>query len=90
MEHSQRNLDSIQTLILDMFRFSKDETFNLQPCHLNRLVPSAAETIRPQADPRQVKLTLELNEKLESISMDPHKRKAGETFTAWMPIDTSG
>ncbi|MHC5083361.1 MAG: ATP-binding protein [Planctomycetota bacterium] len=67
----KRNLDKIQKLVLDMLKFSKDETPNLQPCQFNRLVETVVETLRTQADERQVCVTVQIDEHLELVPMDP-------------------
>lgn len=71
----KENLDRMQKVVLDTLKFSKDEALSLHPCDFNRLVQSVVETIRPQADLRQVKLSLQLDENLESIPMDPDKMR---------------
>jgi signal transduction histidine kinase len=43
----------------------------MQSCHFNRLVESVVEILRPQADQRQVALTLQVDEDLEQVSLDP-------------------
>ncbi len=65
------NLGRLEKLTLDMLKFSKDETPNLKPCDLNRLVESVVKTIRPQADQQQVSIITEVDENLEQVSMDP-------------------
>lgn len=69
----KENLDRIQKLAMDMLKFSKDEDLNLQPCHFNRLVKSVVETVRPQAARRQVEITVQVDETLETVLMDSDK-----------------
>lgn len=69
----RQNLDRIQKLSLDMLKFSKDETLNLKPCHFNRLVESVAQTLRPQANQRQINILVQVDEHLERVSMDPEQ-----------------
>ncbi len=71
----KENLDRMQKLVLDTLKLGKDQPLRLQPCPLNRLIQSAAKTVRSQADLRQVTLSLELNEDLESILADPDKMR---------------
>ncbi|RKY03767.1 MAG: peptide-binding protein, partial [Planctomycetota bacterium] len=49
----RQNLGRIEKLVLDMLKFSRDETPNLKPCDFNRLVESVVEMLRPQADQRK-------------------------------------
>ena len=69
----RQNLSRIEKLSLDMLKFSKDEALNLQPCHFNRLVESVVETIRPQADQRQVGIIVQIDKQLKPVPMDPEK-----------------
>ena len=64
------NLGRIEKLSLDMLTFSKDQALNIQPCDFNRLVESVVQTVRPQADHRQVSILTEPAEQLPLISMD--------------------
>ncbi|MCD6175420.1 MAG: GHKL domain-containing protein [Planctomycetes bacterium] len=66
----RQNLDRIEKLSLDTLKFSKDETPNLKPCHFNRLVESVAEILQPQADQRQIKILVQVDENIELVSMD--------------------
>jgi signal transduction histidine kinase len=66
-----RNLDRVQKLVLDMLKFSKDETPRRQPCHINRLVESVVEMLRPQADPRNIGIIVQCDEHLDQIPVDP-------------------
>jgi len=68
-----RNLDRIQKLVLDMLKFSKDETLNIQPCHFNRLVESVVEAVRPQANHREVGIITQIDEDLDMVPVDPEK-----------------
>ena len=67
----KRNLDKIQKTVLDMLKFSREMTPKLQPCQFNRLIESVVEILRPQADQRQVHLTLQVDEYLGQVSVDP-------------------
>jgi two-component system NtrC family sensor kinase len=71
----KQNLDRIQKLSLDMLKFSKDEALNLKPCQFNRLVESVVQTVRPQADQRQVSIIVRTDEQLEPLPMDPEKMR---------------
>ena len=64
------NLGRIEKLSLDMLKFSKDETPNLKPCDFNHLVESVADMLRPQADERQIKILVQVDENIELVSMD--------------------
>mgnify|MGYP000722411920 CR=1 FL=1 len=68
-----RNLDRVQKLVLDMLKFSKDENPNRQPCHLNRLVESLVEMLRPQADQRDIGIIVQCDEHLDLVSVDPEQ-----------------
>lgn len=67
----KRNLEKIQKVVLDMLKFSREMTPQMQPCQFNRLMESVVEILRPQADQRQVSLTLQVDEGLEQVSVDP-------------------
>lgn len=67
----KRNLDKIQKLVLDMLKFSKEEPPRRQPCQFNRLVETVVQTLRPQADQRQVGITIQADEHLDLVSIDP-------------------
>jgi signal transduction histidine kinase len=70
----KQNLDRVQKLVLDMLKFSKDEALNLKPCHFNHLVESVVETLRPQADQRQVGIIVQTDDHLvERVPMDSDK-----------------
>ena len=71
----RQNLDRIQKLILDTLKFSKDETLDLQPCRFIELVESVVEAVRSQADQRNVKIIVQTDEHLETISMDSEKMR---------------
>jgi two-component system NtrC family sensor kinase len=71
----KQNLERIQKLSLDMLKFSKDEALNLKPCQFNRLVESVVQTVRPQADQRQVSIIVRTDEQLEPLPMDPEKMR---------------
>ncbi len=67
----KRNLGKIQKLVLDMLKFSKEEHPHRQPCQFNRLVETVVQMVRPQADERQVTVTMQADEHLELVSVDP-------------------
>jgi len=67
----KRNLDKIQKLVLDMLKFSKDDQPRRQPCQFNRLVETVVQMVRPQADERQVCITMQADEDLGLVSVDP-------------------
>jgi len=67
------NLGRIQKLALDMLKFSRDETLQLQPCQFNRLVESAVRILHPQAGQRQVSILTQCDEHLERVSIDPEQ-----------------
>ena len=69
----KQNLDRIQKLSLDMLKFSKDEALNVQPCHFNRLVESVVQTVRPQADQRQIEMIVHADEQIEPVPLDTEK-----------------
>lgn len=69
----KRNLERVQKLVLDMLKFSRDETPHLQPCQFNRLIESVVEALRPQADERQVSILTQYDEHLELVWMDPEQ-----------------
>ena len=69
----KQNLDRIQKLSLDMLKFSKDEALNVQPCHFNRLVESVVQTVRPQADQRQIEIIVHADEQIEPVPLDTEK-----------------
>jgi len=69
----KQNLNRIEKLSLDMLTFSKGQTPNLHPCDFNKLIESVIQTVRPQADHRQVSIATELAEQLPQISMDPEQ-----------------
>ena len=71
----KQNLERIQKLSLDMLKFSKDEALNLKPCQFNRVVESVVQTVRPQADRRQVSIIVRTDEQLEPQPMDPEKMR---------------
>ena len=67
----RRNLEKIQKVVLDMLKFCRETPPKMQPCQFNRLVESVAEILRPQADQRQVGLTLQLDEHIGQVTVDP-------------------
>ena len=67
----KRNLDKIQKLVLDMLKFSKDDQPRRQSCQFNRLVETVVQMVRPQADERQVCITVQADEHLSLVSVDP-------------------
>jgi two-component system, sporulation sensor kinase E len=69
----KQNLDRIQKLSLDMLTFSKDESLNLQLCDFNKLIESVVQTVRPQADQRQVEIAIQVDENPEPVPMDMTK-----------------
>ena len=69
----KQNLDRIQKLSLDMLKFSKDEALNVRPCHFNRLVESVVQTVRPQADQRQIEIIVHADEQIEPVPLDTEK-----------------
>ena len=71
----KQNLERIQKLSLDMLKFSKDEALNLKPCQFNRLIESVVQTVRPQADQRQVSIIVGTDEQLEPLPMDSEKMR---------------
>ncbi|MDH4203535.1 MAG: HAMP domain-containing histidine kinase [Phycisphaerae bacterium] len=71
----KQNLDRIQKLVLDTLKFSKDEPLNTRPCHLNRLVGSVVETLRPQADQRRIRIDVQTDDPLGQVPMDPEKMR---------------
>lgn len=71
----RQNLDRIQKLVLDTLKFSKDEALNLQPCDINRLIQSVAETLLPQADQRQICIDVQIDDSLGQVPMDPEKMR---------------
>jgi len=64
-------LIKIQKLVLDMLKLSKDQPPHRQPCQLNRLVETVVQMLRPQADERQIGITLQTDEHLGLLSLDP-------------------
>lgn len=70
-----QNLDRIRKLSLDMLKFSKDEALILKPCHFNRLAESVVETVRSQADERQVSITTHTDEQLQPMPLDAEKMR---------------
>jgi signal transduction histidine kinase len=69
----KRNIEQIQKLVLDMLKFSKDLELRLQPCQFNRLVESAVEIVRPQAQMRSVAIALQLDEQIGIVRLDPDR-----------------
>lgn len=69
----KRNLEKVQKLVLDMLKFSRDETPHLQPCQFNRLIESVIEILRPQAHERQVSILTQYDEHLELVWADPEQ-----------------
>jgi signal transduction histidine kinase len=67
----KRNFEKIQKVVLDMLKFSREMPPKMQSCQFNRLVESVVDLLRPQADQRQVALTLQVDEHLEQVSLDP-------------------
>lgn len=67
----KRNLEKVQKLVLDMLKFSKDDKPQTQECQFNRLVESVVETLRPQADEKQIGITMQLDEHLQLATVDP-------------------
>jgi len=67
----KRNLEKVQKVVLDMLKFSRENPPKMQPCQINRLIESVAEILRPQADQRQVALTLQLDDHLGQVMLDP-------------------
>jgi len=67
----KRNLEKIQKVVLDMLKFSREMTPQMQPCQFNRLIESVVEILRSQADQRQVALTLQVDEHLGQVLVDP-------------------
>lgn len=67
----KRNLDKIQKLVLDMLKFSKEEPPRVQPCQFNRLVETVIDAVRPKADERQVGITVQVDEHLGLVPVDP-------------------
>lgn len=67
----KRNLEKIQKVVLDMLKFSKETPPRMQLCQFNRLVESVVEILRPQADQRQVALTLQVDEQMDQVTLDP-------------------
>ena len=67
----KRNLEKVQKVVLDMLKFSRENPPKMQPCQINRLIESVAEILRPQADQRQVALTLQLDNHLGQVTLDP-------------------
>jgi len=71
----KQNLERIEKLSLDMLKFSKDEAVNLKPCHFNHLVESVVETMRPQAEQRQVTIITQTEAQLEATPLDAEKMR---------------
>ncbi len=69
----KQNLERIEKLSLDMLTFSKDQVLNLQPCDFNKIIESAIQTVRPQADQQQVEILTELTEQIPRISVDAER-----------------
>lgn len=69
----RQNLERIETLSLNMLKFSKDEQLHLAPCDFNRLVEAVVKMIRPRADDRHIKINTRLDEHPESVSVDPEQ-----------------
>ena len=69
----KRNLDQIQKLVLDMLKFSKETQLQIQPCQFNRLIETVAQMVGPQAQMRNVGVTLHLDEHLGLVNIDPDR-----------------
>lgn len=67
----KRNIEKVQKLVLDMLKFSKEDKPQTQECQFNRLVESVVETLRPQADEKQIGITMQLDEHLLPAKVDP-------------------
>jgi len=68
-----QNIDRIQTLSLNMLKYSKDDPPHCQPCQFNHLVQTVLDTVQPLADRRGVTLTAALDEHLQTASVDAEK-----------------
>jgi len=69
----KRNLEQIQKLVLNMLKFSREVELKLQPCQFNRLVESAVQIVQPQAQMRNVAVTMQLDEQISLVRVDPDR-----------------
>lgn len=67
----KRNLEKIEKLVLDMLKFSRQEQPKIQACQFNRLAESVVNLLRPQAQQKQAVLTLQVDEELGLVPVDP-------------------
>jgi two-component system sensor histidine kinase HydH len=56
-----------------MLKFSKDEDLNVKPCDFIKLIKSAIQTVRPQADQQQISIIVKTDEQLKPVLIDPEK-----------------
>lgn len=69
----RQNLDRIETLSLNMLKFSKDQELHPVLCDFNILIEDVVKMIQPQADDRHIKIIAQLDEHLEPVSVDPEQ-----------------
>lgn len=69
----KRNLDRVRKLVLDMLAFSAESEPVFGSCHLNSLIESAIDAVRSEADDRNITITLQMDERIESVELDADK-----------------
>jgi signal transduction histidine kinase len=77
LETAKRNVDRLARLINDVLDFQKLESgkmdFNIQENDLNELVKESYETMKPQADSKNIQLDLNLAQNLPQLNFDKDK-----------------
>lgn len=68
-----RNLARIQKLVINMLKYSRESKPEFKACQFNRVVESAIDTIRPVAEQKGVKITIDVDDHLGIVQLDSDK-----------------
>ena len=68
-----RSLDQINTLILDLLKFSKDSKLQLEPASLNRIIERIVQTVIPTAGKKNITINLKTDDEIGPLEIDSDK-----------------
>ena len=68
----QRNISRTSDLVMDLLTYSKEREPEYQTCDPNAIIMDVCEVMQDRAEEHQVNLVTELDDGIDSVSMDPH------------------
>jgi two-component system NtrC family sensor kinase len=67
----QRNINRTHDLVMDLLSYAKERPPEFEPCNPNRLVMDVCEVMQGLAKEHQVKMEMDLDPAIQTVSMDP-------------------